>query len=79
MDPLTNPFSPGSGHRPPALVGRDETLAQIKISLSRVKDGKAAKHFILVGLRGVGKTVLLREAKNIAERLNLRSVMFEAD
>lgn len=61
MDPMNNPFSPGAGTRPPELVGRDHILEQARILLGRVRQQRSEKSLILVGLRGVGKTVLLNE------------------
>jgi len=59
MDPVTNPFAPGAGSRPPALAGRNELLERADIALRRVQGGRHAKSMMLLGLRGVGKTVLL--------------------
>lgn len=67
MDPVTNPYAPGAGSQPPELAGRDEILKRTNITLERVKLGRPAKSFILVGLRGVGKTVLLNRVERIAE------------
>lgn len=55
----TNPYAPGAGTPPPELVGRDELIEDAEIALDRVRDGLAAKSLLMVGLRGVGKTVLL--------------------
>lgn len=61
LDPIENPFSPGSGVPPLELVGRDEILEQARILLGRVAIGKPEKSLLLTGLRGVGKTALLNE------------------
>jgi AAA ATPase domain len=66
MDPNTNPFNPGAGTPPPELVGRDPILQQSEIILERIKRGRAERALLLVGLRGVGKTVLLREIRRRA-------------
>jgi Cdc6-like AAA superfamily ATPase len=60
MDAIKNPFSPGAGSPPPELVGREGILEQARILLGRVKDKRSEKSILLTGLRGVGKTVLLR-------------------
>ncbi|MEX3959906.1 AAA family ATPase [Trinickia sp. EG282A] len=78
MDPLLNPFSPGAGTPPPELAGRRELLRQAELSLARVKAGRAAKSFFLIGLRGVGKTVLLNRIEQIAEDASYQSVFVEA-
>ena len=59
MDPRTNPFAPGAGTQPPELAGRDKILTDADVALARVKRGRPAKSEMLLGLRGVGKTVLL--------------------
>jgi Cdc6-like AAA superfamily ATPase len=61
MDPFKNPYSPGAGAPPSALVGRDAVLMQAEILLGRIKNNKPEKSFLMTGLRGVGKTVLLIE------------------
>lgn len=58
MDPVLNPFSPGAGRRPAALVGRDGELASWRSSLRRLEQGRDAQPAVMFGLRGVGKTVL---------------------
>jgi hypothetical protein len=78
MDPLENPFSPGAGSPPPELVGRDAILRQAQIALHRLRAGRAAKSMILVGLRGVGKTVLLNRIRLIAEEGGYRALFVEA-
>jgi hypothetical protein len=78
MDPLRNPFSPGAGNPPPELAGRDELLEQARITLGRVKAGRFEQGLILVGLRGVGKTVLLNKIRELAERDGYAVVMVES-
>ncbi len=68
MDRKTNPFAPGAGTRPPELAGREQIIEDATVALSRVKAGRPAKSQMLLGLRGVGKTVLLNEIAVIAER-----------
>lgn len=67
MDPVLNPYAPGAGTRPPALTGRDREIDQFRIYIQRVQLGRPEKSLILVGLRGVGKTVLLNRFADIAE------------
>jgi AAA ATPase domain len=59
MDTLQNPFSPGAGTPPPELAGREQLLENVAISLGRASLGRSSKSVLMVGLRGVGKTVLL--------------------
>ena len=68
MDPIRNPYSPGAGSPPPALVGRDAELEIIRVALERLRLGRSAKSVILTGLRGVGKTVLLQEFRRLGEQ-----------
>ncbi|GAA4840108.1 ATP-binding protein [Luteimicrobium xylanilyticum] len=61
MDPVRNPYSPGAGRPPAALVGRDDAIAAWRVALERSALGRTDQPFVLYGLRGVGKTVLLSE------------------
>jgi len=78
MDPRKNPFAPGAGAPPPALVGRDEIVTAADIALHRIRDGRPEKSQMLLGLRGVGKTVLLNRIGQIAEDLGYLLVKMEA-
>ena len=78
MDPVRNPFAPGAGNPPPELAGRQDILEQATIVLARAEQGRHAKSLMLVGLRGVGKTVLLNRILQIAEERKLRAHMIEA-
>ena len=71
MDPFKNPYAPGAGTPPVELAGRDSLLEEIGIGLQRIKAGRHAKSFLLVGLRGVGKTVLLNRIAQDAEKQQL--------
>ena len=78
MDPIHNPFSPGAGTPPPELAGRDELRESLRIALERAKLGRPAKSAMLVGLRGVGKTVLLDRIREDAEAVGIHTVRIEA-
>jgi hypothetical protein len=78
MDPVTNPFAPGAGSRPPELAGREELERGAEIALQRIKAGRHAKSALLLGLRGVGKTVLLVRIGEIAEGLGYLTTLIEA-
>ena len=67
MDPVRNPYSPGAGTRPPALVGRDKQLADMDVALQRLLLRRDGRGQLLTGLRGVGKTVLLNEFERTAD------------
>ncbi|MCY4313581.1 MAG: ATP-binding protein, partial [Gammaproteobacteria bacterium] len=77
MNPLTNPFAPGAGTPPPELAGRDSVLAVADIAIQRNKACRPARSLMLVGLRGVGKTVLLSKMVEIAEKHGAISSFFE--
>lgn len=78
MDPRINPFSPGAGTPPPELAGRELIIEKVSIALHRIRNGLSAKSVLMVGLRGVGKTVLLNRLKNDAETEGLICVQFES-
>lgn len=78
MDPRENPFAPGAGSPPPALVGRDRIIETADIALHRIRDGRPEKSQMLLGLRGVGKTVLLNRIAEIARELGYLVVKLEA-
>lgn len=58
-----NPFTPGAGHYPPFLAGRDKEIEEFEEFLNQKV---ILKNLILTGLRGVGKTVLLETFKQSA-------------
>ena len=78
MDPVTNPFSPGAGTPPPALAGRDELRNTVRVAIERVRRGLPTKSILMVGLRGVGKTVLLDNMRDAAEAVGIQTLRIEA-
>lgn len=78
MDPIRNPFSPGAGTPPPELAGRDDLRESLRVALERARIGRPAKSAMLVGLRGVGKTVLLDRVREDAEAAGIHTVRVEA-
>ncbi len=78
MDPIRNPYAPGAGTRPPELAGRDAIRNSAKIVLERTKIGRPAKSMMMVGLRGVGKTVLLDLIRQEAESSGIYALRIEA-
>ena len=78
MDPRQNPFAPGAGSQPPELAGREKVIEDVSIALYRIRHGMSAKSVLMVGLRGVGKTVLLNRLKNDAEAEGLICSQFES-
>ncbi|MDP3673825.1 MAG: ATP-binding protein [Novosphingobium sp.] len=78
MDARRNPFAPGAGSRPPELAGRKDVLETVAIALHRIRHGRHAQSMILLGLRGVGKTVLLNAMRRAAEGEGILCVPIEA-
>lgn len=78
MDELTNPFRPGAGTSPPALLGRDQLIDHFGTTVRRAVAGRPGKSLMAVGLRGVGKTVLLNRFVEIAEQEGLAVGFIEA-
>jgi hypothetical protein len=78
MDPVRNPFAPGAGSQPPELSGRQDIIAAADTALQRVLLGRPAQSQMLLGLRGVGKTVLLNKIEQIAEAHGYLTSFIEA-
>jgi len=78
MDATLNPFTPGAGTPPPELVGREDIIEQARVLLARVQKGRPEKSFLLTGLRGVGKTVLLNEIHRLARANGYQRIFIEA-
>lgn len=78
MNPTDNPFAPGAGNPPPELAGRAELLLAAETALARVAKGRSVQFPILVGLRGVGKTVLLVRIREMAETSGYLTIDIEA-
>lgn len=78
MDPRINPYAPGAGTQPPELAGRDEIIEKAAIALDRLRNGLAARSLLMVGLRGVGKTVLLTRIAQETEARGFVVVQIES-
>ncbi|MDE2842271.1 MAG: ATP-binding protein [Chloroflexota bacterium] len=78
MDPIRNPYAPGAGTPPPELAGRDELRDAAYIALERTRIGRPSKSLLMVGLRGVGKTVLLNRIREDAEQRGIQALRIEA-
>ena len=77
MDRIKNPFSPGAGWPPPAMIGRDEVMENARILLGRTLLCRHEKSMMLTGLRGVGKTVLLNKIERMAMEQGYKTILFE--
>ena len=78
MDPIRNPYTPGAGTPPPELAGRNDLREKVRVCIERLRIGNPAKSIIMVGLRGVGKTVLLDRMRADAEACGIHTVRIEA-
>lgn len=78
MDPVRNPFAPGAGSQPPELAGRREIIEAADTALQRILLGRPAQSQMLLGLRGVGKTVLLNKIEQIADERGYLTSFIEA-
>ncbi len=78
MDSVRNPYTPGAGTPPPELAGRDELRERVRVAIERLKLGLPAKSVLMVGLRGVGKTVLLDQMCDDAGTGGAHTVRIEA-
>ena len=63
---------------PPELAGREDLLDRLRITLERVRTRRPAKSILVVGLRGVGKTVLLLKSSDYAESRGMLVTRVEA-
>jgi len=61
-----NPYRPGVGTRPPYLAGREQQIHRFQRLLEDYPEKR--RNLRVTGLRGVGKTVLLKEYERIARR-----------
>lgn len=77
MDPITNPFAPGAGTPPPVLAGRDDVRETVRVAIERVRNRSPTKSILMVGLRGVGKTVLLDRMRDDAEGAGIQTLRVE--
>ncbi len=78
MDRIKNPFSPGAGSPPPELAGRDDIIESARVLLGRVQQKRSEKSLMLIGLRGVGKTVLLNEIERLTRTSGYHTITLEA-
>jgi hypothetical protein len=75
---VNNPYTPNAGATPEIVIGRDELLEDFSVLLRRLDRGRTNQSMIVTGLRGVGKTVLLGEFRQIAEEFKWKVLELEA-
>lgn len=78
MNPIQNPYTPGAGTPPAELAGRDDLREKVRVCIERLRIGNTAKSVLMVGLRGVGKTVLLDQMRSDAEASGIHTIRVEA-
>lgn len=78
MDPFENPYRPGAGTSPPVLTGRDQLISDVQVTLRRAQSLRPSKSLMPIGLRGVGKTVLLNRFATDARQLGYEVCLIEA-
>jgi hypothetical protein len=78
MDSEVNPYAPGAGTPPPELAGRDQLRELIRIAVARLRRGLPTKSVLMVGLRGVGKTVLLDTMRRDTDAQSCCTLRIEA-
>src|SRR5690242_14973163 len=78
MDAIQNPFRPRAGTPPPVMIVRDELVAHSAIASQRAARCVPGQSLLAVGLRGVGKTVLLIKFVDQAGVYGLKAAFVEA-
>lgn len=78
FEPSANPYTPGAGVRPPILAGRDDELDDLRRLIERARVGRIDQPRLAEGVRGVGKTVLLLTARDVARTAQVASVHVQA-
>lgn len=66
MDRATNPYTPNAGAPARFLAGRRGEVEDFRTLLRRLGRGYTEQSVIVTGLRGVGKTVLLGQYRQVA-------------
>lgn len=79
MKATHNPYNPGAGVPPRDLAGRDHLIEMARVAIVRAKAGRPAKSAIMLGLRGVGKTVLLNTFEAIADEEGCQTALLEIE
>ncbi|NBI42587.1 AAA family ATPase [[Haemophilus] felis] len=79
MDKVTNPFAPGAGTFPPELAGRENIIQDALVNIQRANIGNSCRSQMFLGLRGVGKTVILNKIETLAKENGHITTFIEAD
>src|SRR5260370_25428892 len=73
MDALANPYRPGAGTAPPALIGRDDLITRFGVTVRRALQRRPGKSLMPIGL-----TVLLNRFAEISEQEGLKVAAIES-
>lgn len=76
-DEIYNPFCPTAGAIPPRIIGRDDLVLEFVEGLN-AGVGAPARLMRITGPRGSGKTVMLCDLRDKAEKLGWRAVVVSA-
>lgn len=73
-------YTPGAGHLPEVLAGRDELLHSLRVRLNETAmvGRRRAQDVIFTGVRGVGKTALLTVYRRAAEQQGFEVIYHQA-
>lgn len=74
-----NPYRTAPGSDPPELAGREGELGAARYAIDMTAANEPAKPVVFTGLRGMGKTALLRRAARVAKEAGAISIVGEAD
>jgi hypothetical protein len=77
---LNSPYTPGAGHRPPVLAGRDALLREWRTGLNDVAatGRRRALDIILTAPRGVGKTATVLAFQDICQDQGFEVIRLQA-
>ncbi|TDP93327.1 AAA ATPase-like protein [Leucobacter luti] len=70
---MDSPFRPGFGKNPPFLAGRSGAIEQLRSGLE-IGQWPQERGILITGMRGVGKTVMLNQAEDLAAESGWRVV-----
>lgn len=77
MTAAQSPYRPGAGVQPPNFAGRDRAVENLGRLLAGIESGGYERPRAITGIRGLGKTVLLRHTTAAARASGWRVVEIE--
>ena len=79
MKDLRSPYRTAPGSEPPELAGRDGEMGAARYAIEMAAEREPPNPIVFVGLRGVGKTAILRHVAREAQRAGALAIVAEAD